>query len=55
MKPIIIFAIVVVHMALISYGIGIITEQVKHRVNRFILMFLALGLTFDLIALFVWS
>ena len=50
MKPIIIFAIVIIHMALISYGIGIITEQIKHRVTRSILLFLALGLIFDLIA-----
>ena len=50
MKPIIIFAIVIIHMALISYSIGIITEQIKHRVTRFILLFLGLGLSFDLIA-----
>ena len=50
MKPIIIIAIVIIHLALISYGIGIITEQIKHRVTRFTLVFLALGLTFDLIA-----
>ena len=37
-------------MALISYGIGVITEQIKHRVTRSILLFLALGLIFDLIA-----
>ena len=50
MKPIIIFALVMVHGALISYGIGIITEQIKHRVTRFVVLFLALGLIFDLIA-----
>ena len=50
MKPIIIFAIIIIHMALISYGIGVITEQIKHRVTRSILFFLALGLIFDLIA-----
>ena len=50
MKPIIIFALVMVHGALISYGIGIITEQMKHRVTRFVVLFLALGLLFDLIA-----
>ena len=37
-------------MALISYGIGVITEQIKHRVTRSILLFLALGLICDLIA-----
>ena len=50
MKPIIIFALVMVHGALISYGVGIITEQIKHRVTRFVVLFLALGLIFDLIA-----
>ncbi len=50
MKPIIIFAIAIIHMALISYGIGVITEQIKHQVTRRILFFLALGLSFDLIA-----
>ena len=50
MKPIIIFALVMVHGALISYGIGIITEQIKHRITRFVVLFLALGLIFDLIA-----
>jgi len=50
MKPIIIVAIAIVHLALISYGVGIITEQIKHRITRFILLFLALGLCFDLTA-----
>ena len=50
MKPIIIIAIGIIHLALISYGIGIINEQIKHRITRLILVFLALGLTFDLIA-----
>jgi hypothetical protein len=50
MKPIIIFALIMVHGALISYGIGIITEQIKHRVTRFVVLFLVLGLIFDLIA-----
>ena len=50
MKPIIIFALVMVHGALISYGIGIISEQIKHRITRFVVLFLALGLIFDLIA-----
>ena len=50
MKPIVITGMVIVHLALICYGIGIITEQVKHRVTRFILVFLALGLMCDLIS-----
>ena len=50
MKPIIIVGTVIVHLALFSYGIGIIAEQVKHRVTRFILTFLVLGLVFDIAA-----
>ena len=50
MKPIIMFGTVFVHMALISYGIGVITEQFKHRITRFILIFLGLGLFFDIAA-----
>ena len=50
MKPIIIVGTVIVHLALISYGIGIISEQLKHRVTRPILIFLGCGLAFDLTA-----
>jgi hypothetical protein len=50
MKPIIIVGTVIVHLALISYGIGIISEQIKHRVTRPILIFLGCGLFFDLTA-----
>ena len=50
MKPIIIIGTVIVHLALISYGIGIIAEQLKHRVTRFVLIFLGLGLVFDIAA-----
>ena len=50
MKPLVIIGTALVHLALISYGIGIITEQLKHRVTQFILVFLAFGLTFDLTA-----
>ena len=50
MKPIVIVGTVIVHLALISYGIGIITEQIKHRVTRSVLVFLGLGLFFDVAA-----
>lgn len=48
MNPLVVIGTILVHFALISYGIGIITEQIKHQVTRFILVFLALGLLFDL-------
>ena len=50
MKPLVMIGTILVHLALISYGIGIITEQSKHRITQFILVFLALGLIFDLSA-----
>ena len=50
MKPIIIIGTVIVHLALFSYGIGIVAEQLKPRVTKFILVFLGLGLFFDIAA-----
>jgi len=50
MKPIIITGTIIVHLALISYSIGIISEQIRHRVTRLTLWFLSLGLVFDLAA-----
>ena len=50
MKPIVIIGTVIVHLALLSYGAGIVIEQVKHRVTRSVLLFLGLGLLFDIVA-----
>ncbi len=50
MNPIVISGTIIVHLALICYGIGIVNEQIRHRVTRFVLVFLALGLLFDLVA-----
>ena len=50
MKPIVIVGTIIVHLALISYGAGIAIEQVKHRVTRSVLLFLGLGLLFDIAA-----
>lgn len=47
MKPIVMVGTIIVHLALISYGAGIVIEQVKHRVTRSVLLFLGLGLLFD--------
>ena len=41
-------AVVVVTLALIFYSIGIITEQRKSSVSRFVLIFLTLGVTLDI-------
>ena len=50
MKPIVVVGTIFVHLALIAYGVGIINEQLKHKVTRFVLMFLGLGLFFDVVA-----
>jgi hypothetical protein len=41
---------IIVHLALLSYGAGIVLEQFKHRVTRSVLLFLGLGLLFDIVA-----
>ena len=40
----------IVVLALISYSIGIITEQKKHKINSFVLVFLSLGIVLDITA-----
>ena len=50
MKPIVIVGTIIVHLALLSYGVGIIIQQVKHRVTQSVLVFLGLGLLFDVVA-----
>ena len=50
MKPIVLVGTIIVHLALISYGAGIVIEQVKHKVTRSVLLFLGLGLLFDIAA-----
>jgi len=39
---------IIVTFALISYSIGVITEQRKHAITRFILTFLTIGITLDI-------
>ncbi len=39
---------VIVTFALISYSIGVITEQRKHSITRFVLTFLTIGITLDI-------
>ena len=50
MKPIIMLGTFFVHLALISYGIGIVCEQRKHYITRGILICLGVGLFFDIAA-----
>jgi len=48
MNPGLIRAVVVVTMALVFYSIGVITEQRKHAVTRFVLFFLTGGVLLDI-------
>ena len=50
MKPIIIFAVTIVNLALISYTIGIVSEQRSRRVTAKTLRFLRIGVVFDIVA-----
>ena len=50
MKPLAMIAATVVSLALVSYSIAIITEQVKRKVSRFVLVFLTLGIILDISA-----
>ena len=50
MKPILMAGTTIVILALIFYTIGIITEQRLHRVTKKVLLFLTLGVIFDISA-----
>lgn len=48
MNPTIIKAVIVVTFALIFYSIGVITEQRKSSITKFVLTFLTLGVMLDI-------
>lgn len=50
MKTILIFGTTIVNLALIFYSIGIITEQIRHTVSKRVLVFVSIGLLFDITA-----
>ena len=50
MEPILIVGVVIVNLALIVYGIGIVAEQRSHRVTAKVLGFLRAGVVLDIIA-----
>jgi len=50
MNTISIIGSVIVTLALISYLVGIITEQLKRIINKRVLVFLTIGLTLDITA-----
>lgn len=50
MKTILLIGSIVVTLALFFYSIGIITEQRKRRISRFVLTFLSMGLISDISA-----
>ena len=49
-KPILIAGTTIVIFALLFYTIGIITEQRLHRITKKVLLFLILGVIFDIFA-----
>jgi hypothetical protein len=50
MKPILIAGTSIVILALIAYGIGIITEQRRHRITPLVIKALTVGVLFDVTA-----
>jgi hypothetical protein len=50
MKPVLIAGMTIVNLALISYAIGVITEQRRHRVTSAVVGFLSVGVVLDITA-----
>ncbi|MCX7986166.1 MAG: hypothetical protein N2662_04440 [Bacteroidales bacterium] len=50
MKPVLIIGTSIVHLALIFYSVGIILEQLKRRINSKVLIYVTLGVIFDIVA-----
>jgi len=50
MSPILITATIIVNLALISYTVGIFSEQRNRRISRFSLNFLKIGVVLDVAA-----
>ena len=50
MSPVLIAGTTIVNMALIFYSIGIVTEQRSHQITSRVLLFLTLGVVFDITA-----
>ncbi|MCD6250457.1 MAG: hypothetical protein J7J98_09025 [candidate division Zixibacteria bacterium] len=50
MAPILMVGTVIVNLALIFYSIGIFIEQHRHKITQKALLFLTLGIAFDIVA-----
>jgi hypothetical protein len=50
MSPITIFGVTVVNLALIAYGVGVVSEQRNRRVTARTLFWLRLGVVLDIVA-----
>jgi len=50
MEPILVAGTIIVNFALLSYSVGIITEQRRYRVTRNVLWFLTVGVVLDITA-----
>lgn len=50
MKPVLVIGTAIVHLALLFYSLGIIIEQRKRRVTNKVLLYVTLGVIFDIVA-----
>ncbi len=50
MPPVLIAGVVIVNLALLAYGVGILGEQRTHRVGKSVLLFLTVGVILDVTA-----
>lgn len=50
MNSTIVAGVITVNIALLSYTIGIFAEQRTHRISRLVVIFLSIGVVFDIVA-----
>ena len=50
MTPVLVAGTIIVNLALLFYTVGIVTEQRRHRITRRVLLFLTVGVVFDITA-----
>lgn len=50
MRPVLIAGTILVNLALVTYSVGIVIEQRRHRITRPVLWFLFIGVLLDIIA-----
>ena len=50
MKPILVAAVIIVHLALLSYTVAIILQNRQKRLSKNVLTFLTMGVIFDIVS-----